>query len=129
MAVTCMSDEPGRMKASALWTLRVCFAALAILAPIAAWRLSCRLVAPKPYAPTAFVLPVRAPDAESIAVAEVKKREGWSGRASVCGVEASDWEVEVWREPKSEANTRWVGVNAYDRHVSTYTAAVALPTK
>jgi hypothetical protein len=117
------------MKASTLWTLRVCFAALAILAPIAAWRLSCRLVAPEPYAPTASVRPVTAPDAERIAVAEVKKREGWSGRASVCGVEANDWQVEVWREPKSEANTRWVGVNSYDRHVSTYTAAAALQKK
>jgi hypothetical protein len=62
-------------------------------------------------------------DAESTAIAEVKKREGWSGLAHAWGIEASDWEVEVWREPKSEANTRWVAVNAYDRHVSAYVAA------
>jgi hypothetical protein len=121
--MTDMSDERGRMKASTRWTLRVCFAVLAILAPIAAWRLSCRLVAPEPYSPTPTVLPVTLPDAESIAIAEVKKREGWSGRASAFGVEANDWQVEVWREPKSEANTRWVAVNAYDRHVSAYAAA------
>lgn len=119
------------MKASGLWTLRVCFVVVAILAPVAAWRLSGRLVAPEPesYPPTASVRPVTAPDAESLAVAEVKKREGWSGRASVCGIEANDWQVEVWREPKSEANTRWVGVNAYDRQVSTYTAAAAVRNK
>jgi hypothetical protein len=120
-----MSDEPSEMKTSTRWGLRTLFAVLALLGPIAAWRLSCWLVTPEPYQAIHPGPPVSTWDAESIAIAEVKKREGWSGRGDVQG-EGGEWWVHVYRDysdRRSDPNARWVAVDIHDGHIVAYHAA------
>jgi hypothetical protein len=61
-------------------------------------------------------------DAESIALAEVRKREGWSGQADVGG-EGATWLVFVWHDSKSDANSRWVAIDTDNGHIVDYHAA------
>jgi hypothetical protein len=111
-------------KAWARWGLAA-FALVALLAPISAWRLSSWLMTPPPYQPIPRWPPVSTWNAEDIAIAEVKEREGWSGHAEVQG-EGSEWWVYVFHDydhRRTDPNARWVAVDIQDGHVSAYNSA------
>jgi|HubBroStandDraft_6_1064221.scaffolds.fasta_scaffold878916_1 hypothetical protein len=61
-------------------------------------------------------------DAAQIAIAEVKKREGWTGKADPPEREGYWWYVHVWREPRSPEGTRTVVVHSQDGHICDYWA-------
>jgi hypothetical protein len=114
------------MKASTRWSLLTLFTVLAVLAPITAWRLSSWFVAPQSYPAIHYGPPISTWDAESIAVAEVKEREGWSGHADMQGGELNEWWVYVYRDFEhrtSDPDARVVGVDIHDGHVTAYHAA------
>ncbi len=57
-----------------------------------------------------------------IAIAEVKRREGWTGKAETPGREGYWWYVKVSPEPKSAEGSRILVVNSQDGHICDYTS-------
>ena len=72
-----------------------------------------------PYMP-ALAEQVPRAKAAQIAIAEVKRREGWSGKADAPEREGHWWYVTVWREPKSPESSRQVVVHSQDGHICDY---------
>jgi hypothetical protein len=91
-----------------------------VLTSLAVWfRVSSSSRVAEPYsgAPGPAVSQLKA---ETIAVDEVKKRDGWSGKADRPDGEGNRWYVNVWREPLSADNTRTVVVDTEDGHIIDY---------
>jgi hypothetical protein len=115
-----MSDDRRQLKALSRWTLRILFAVLAIFAPIAAWRFSCRLVAPEPYHLTPQVQLISRDAAEQMAIAEVKRREGWSGQIDPLSQEGNLFFVAVRRKPGPTKDWRYITIEGGSERIVKY---------
>jgi hypothetical protein len=106
-----MGDERGTMKSSTRWSLLTLFVALAVLSPIAAWRLSSWLIAPEPYRPPPIVHLIETEEAQRLAIAEVKAREGWVGTADLPSQEGVLFFVAVRRKPGETSDWRYITIS------------------
>jgi hypothetical protein len=126
-----MSDEPKRR--SRAWIGWALVTLLVLVAGLASWMLT--ISAPKvdatgpgtpahrgpPYMPK---IPDRVPPQKvaTIAIEEVKKREGWTGKAGTPDREVSTWYVVVRHDPSTPDADRVVGIDAETFRVDEYRA-------
>jgi hypothetical protein len=120
-----MSDEP--KKRSRAWIQLGVLSLLMLLVSVIAFRFS-ESVSPEndipepglPQPTFPFVQPARA---REIAIKEVKKREGWAGKADrPIILDGACWFVYVWRGPRSPKGEREVAIDASDGRIMSYEA-------
>jgi hypothetical protein len=114
-----VSDERGQSKAALDWgCIAVLLMLLACLTPLIVifWF---PFNSVEPHRDTSQVQPVSLVAAEQIAIAEVKRREGWSGKADLPVVEGRVY-VVVRRKPGPTSDWRYVEINWQSKEIVRY---------